>query len=263
MAHPRRRRSSLLVAAILAFMFVFPAAVWASHQFTDVPDSNVFHNSIGWMKDNGITVGCNPPANTKYCPDDPVTRGQMAAFMKRLAENNVVDAATLDGMDSSEFATKSDLSTTGTVTMGAGSFTASGTAATWSNGCVRDETSPFQVRASVQLPVGATITSFTGYVVDADGGANGNVRLVRTTAVTTTMATATTSGSAGLQNVTVNLATPEPVDATDYFYVEYTGGSGSGSHQICGVSIGYSIPAGTSLLGNSNGVADSGPATGS
>jgi hypothetical protein len=55
------------------------------------------------MKDNNITVGCNPPANTNYCPDDNVTRGQMATFMKRLAENNVVDAATLDGIDSTGF----------------------------------------------------------------------------------------------------------------------------------------------------------------
>jgi hypothetical protein len=46
------------------------------------------------MKDSNITVGCNPPANTRYCPDDNVTRGQMAAFMKRLAESRVVDAAT-------------------------------------------------------------------------------------------------------------------------------------------------------------------------
>ena len=45
-------------------------------------------------------MGCNPPANTRYCPGDNVTRGQMAAFMKRLAENNVVDVATLDGKDS-------------------------------------------------------------------------------------------------------------------------------------------------------------------
>jgi hypothetical protein len=90
----------LLLGTTLIVSLLAPTAVWASHQFTDVPDSNVFHNSIAWMKDHGITVGCNPPANTKYCPNDPVTRGQMAAFMKRLAENNVVDAATLDGQDS-------------------------------------------------------------------------------------------------------------------------------------------------------------------
>jgi hypothetical protein len=31
----------------------------------------------------GITEGCNPPANTYYCPNDAVTRGQMAAFLVR------------------------------------------------------------------------------------------------------------------------------------------------------------------------------------
>ncbi len=35
------------------------------------------------MAGAGITKGCNPPVNTKYCPDDFVTRGQMAAFPVR------------------------------------------------------------------------------------------------------------------------------------------------------------------------------------
>lgn len=95
-------RRSALLALLVAGVILVPAAVYASHQFTDVPNSHTFHNAIDWMKDNNITVGCNPPANTQYCPDDNVSRGQMAAFMKRLAENNVVDAATLDGKDSTE-----------------------------------------------------------------------------------------------------------------------------------------------------------------
>jgi hypothetical protein len=93
-------RKSAAIALLVAVALVIPGAVYASHQFNDVPDSHTFHNAIAWMKDNNITVGCNPPANTNYCPDDNVTRGEMAAFMKRLAENNVVDAATLDGADS-------------------------------------------------------------------------------------------------------------------------------------------------------------------
>jgi hypothetical protein len=92
-------RKSTFVALLVAGSLLIPAAVYASHQFTDVPNSNQFHTAIGWMKDNNITVGCNPPANTRYCPDDNVTREQMAAFMKRLAENQVVDAALLDGYD--------------------------------------------------------------------------------------------------------------------------------------------------------------------
>ncbi|MET0567245.1 MAG: S-layer homology domain-containing protein [Acidimicrobiia bacterium] len=96
-------RKSTLVTLLVVGALLVPAAVYASHQFTDVPNSHTFHNAIGWLKDHNITVGCNPPANTQYCPDDNVTRGQMAAFMKRLAENNVVDAATLDGRDSAEY----------------------------------------------------------------------------------------------------------------------------------------------------------------
>lgn len=95
-------RKSALFAAIVAALVAAPVAVYASHQFNDVPPSHTFHNSIGWMADNGITVGCNPPDNDRYCPQDSVNRGQMSAFMKRLAENRVVDAGTLDGMDSTE-----------------------------------------------------------------------------------------------------------------------------------------------------------------
>ena len=31
----------------------------------------------------GSPAGCNPPFNDAFCPDDPVTRGQMAAFLVR------------------------------------------------------------------------------------------------------------------------------------------------------------------------------------
>src|SRR5690606_30113741 len=30
-----------------------------------------------------ITKGCNPPDNTRYCPNEPVTRAQMASFLVR------------------------------------------------------------------------------------------------------------------------------------------------------------------------------------
>ncbi|MGA8039503.1 MAG: hypothetical protein WCA93_05280 [Acidimicrobiia bacterium] len=53
------------------------------NRFSDVTSSNVFQTSICWLAGQGITLGCNPPANTKFCPTDPVTRGQMAAFLVR------------------------------------------------------------------------------------------------------------------------------------------------------------------------------------
>jgi hypothetical protein len=42
-----------------------------------------FTREIGALAEAGITRGCNPPANDRFCPDDPVTRGQMAAFLVR------------------------------------------------------------------------------------------------------------------------------------------------------------------------------------
>jgi hypothetical protein len=98
---PPTRLTTIALTAAIAVLLAAPTAVWAAHQFTDVPNSHTFHNAIDWMKTNNITVGCNPPANTQYCPDDNVTRGQMAAFMKRLAENQVVDAGTLEGFEAS------------------------------------------------------------------------------------------------------------------------------------------------------------------
>jgi hypothetical protein len=59
----------------------------AAHEFNDVPDSHLFHEDIRWLADNDITRGCNPPANDMFCPQDSVTRGQMAAFLHRFADN--------------------------------------------------------------------------------------------------------------------------------------------------------------------------------
>ena len=89
----RRFRSLVAVAAVTA-MVVVPSTVWAIDRFTDVPDSNVFHGDISWLATAGVTLGCNPPDNDEFCPADNVTREQMAAFMRRLAENQVVDANT-------------------------------------------------------------------------------------------------------------------------------------------------------------------------
>lgn len=51
-----------------------------TQRFTDVPPSNPYYNFIDRMAVLGITVGCTPD---RYCPADPVTRGQMAAFLMR------------------------------------------------------------------------------------------------------------------------------------------------------------------------------------
>jgi hypothetical protein len=120
------------LAGLVGALVATPIAVYASHQFTDVPDSAFYSNSVTWMKDNGITVGCNPPANTKYCPNDNVTRGEMAVLMKRLSEKKVVDAATavnadnadtLEGFTAAELAPRTAFNSTDSA--GGGDFTLS------------------------------------------------------------------------------------------------------------------------------------------
>jgi hypothetical protein len=48
-------------------------------------DSNIFELQINAIARVGITRGCNPPANTEYCPDNPVRRDEMASFLSRVA----------------------------------------------------------------------------------------------------------------------------------------------------------------------------------
>ncbi len=54
----------------------------ATDFFTD-DDGSVFEASINSVAAVGLTLGCNPPANDNFCPDDVVTRGQMASFLVR------------------------------------------------------------------------------------------------------------------------------------------------------------------------------------
>jgi hypothetical protein len=51
--------------------------------FDDVPADHTFFDDVEWLARSGITLGCNPPDDTLFCPNDPVTRGQMAAFLDR------------------------------------------------------------------------------------------------------------------------------------------------------------------------------------
>ncbi len=92
MIHRRSSRVLLIVAAFA--LFLVPVAAIAAGGFTDVDDDSVFKGDIAWLADAGVTKGCNPPANDKFCPEANVTREQMSAFMHRLAVNKVVDAAT-------------------------------------------------------------------------------------------------------------------------------------------------------------------------
>jgi parallel beta-helix repeat protein len=63
--------------------------------FIDVAASP-FASDIAWLAETGITRGCNPPVNDRFCPDQSVTRGEMAAFLVRALDLPASDAAFVD-----------------------------------------------------------------------------------------------------------------------------------------------------------------------
>ena len=55
----------------------------------------------------GITKGCNPPDNDEYCPQNDITRGQIAAFIRRMLD---LPASTVDAFgDDSESVFEDDI----------------------------------------------------------------------------------------------------------------------------------------------------------
>lgn len=55
----------------------------ASRDYFADDEQSVFEANINRLAEAGITHGCNPPDNTRFCPNQAVTRGQMAAFLVR------------------------------------------------------------------------------------------------------------------------------------------------------------------------------------
>jgi hypothetical protein len=56
--------------------FAFPPVPY----FTDVTAASPYFSYIQKLRQLGITAGCTP---TRFCPDDNLTRGQMAVFLIR------------------------------------------------------------------------------------------------------------------------------------------------------------------------------------
>ena len=69
----------LVVAGALLWADRAAAAPCAG--FTDVDTTSPFCPNVEWLKNRKVTLGCTA---TTYCPNDPVSRLQMAAFMNRL-----------------------------------------------------------------------------------------------------------------------------------------------------------------------------------
>lgn len=72
----------VLASVLMALASVAVAQEDLPGSFVD-DDDNVHEQNIEAIAAEGITRGCNPPANHYFCPEDEVTRGQMAAFLRR------------------------------------------------------------------------------------------------------------------------------------------------------------------------------------
>lgn len=62
-----------------------------ANRFID-DDGNPHEANIAAIAERGITLGCNPPTLTRYCPGRPVTRAEMAAFVVRALGSEPVTA---------------------------------------------------------------------------------------------------------------------------------------------------------------------------
>lgn len=114
-----RRRSGRrwqVVAAILAVvaLLVSPLGVFAAN-FIDLNGGSPHNANINAIADAGISRGCNADGS-RYCPNDLVTREQMASFLARTAglggNAPVTNAAWVDGYNANDLV-RTNLGTAG------------------------------------------------------------------------------------------------------------------------------------------------------
>ena len=172
---PRPSRPVLLTILVTALLAFPMGIVLASHQFTDVPNSNPFHADIDALVDSGVTAGCG---GGKYCPKANVTREQMAAFLNRLGalapgKTPVVNADRVDGIDSANLLPSGVLPGGRTVR---GTFAIFGTSASQ----VAFAPISFPVRLSAAptphyIPLGGAVPAGCSGVPSAPGAAPGHL----------------------------------------------------------------------------------------
>jgi hypothetical protein len=73
------RREEMAEFLVRAFGYTNPEET----DFFIDDDASPFEDSINKLKNHGITIGCNPPDNTAFCPERTLTRAEMASFLVR------------------------------------------------------------------------------------------------------------------------------------------------------------------------------------
>jgi hypothetical protein len=81
------------MAAFLERAFPDLPVVAGPPTYADMAGS-VFVGNVEWLAETGVTRGCTPD---RFCPNEPVTRGQMAAFLFRaMSAADLVDESEVD-----------------------------------------------------------------------------------------------------------------------------------------------------------------------
>ena len=268
-------RISMIVGATA--LIVAPLTAIATHTFNDVPNTHTFHEDIEWLEASGVTKGCNPPTNTLFCPNDFVTRGQMAAFMERFAgylgakdgtpaqaDNAATadNAKTLDGLEADDFqkvpTTTQHLTIAGTAFTDANGATArttvsltSGSTVQW---CTRTGGADERAHAAVHLPQGAVVTRMVVNYGDDPGSGSGNgttwltrMPLLANSGYGDIFAVTMPNSAAAIASATdttPSSVTAATIDNTRYVYNVIALGFQPGNTAICGVDIYYEIAPG-------------------
>ena len=81
MKHSMHRLVVVVAAGVLALTTAAVEGATCAG-FTDVAGTDAFCPNVDWLRNRKVTLGCGD--GTTYCPNDYVTRLQMAAFMNRL-----------------------------------------------------------------------------------------------------------------------------------------------------------------------------------
>lgn len=82
-ARPSRARRILVSISVIMAVGLLPMVAVASDTFTDVSDTNQFHDAINNLYNGGLTRGCTSTPPLQYCPTNGVNRQQMAGFLNR------------------------------------------------------------------------------------------------------------------------------------------------------------------------------------
>lgn len=88
------------MAAMLSRAFDYPAS--DLDRFHD-DDGHLFEDAINRLGAAGVSQGCNPPDNDRFCPDGKMTRDQMATFLTRALELAPIRPPSVDSPGSARY----------------------------------------------------------------------------------------------------------------------------------------------------------------